>query len=332
MNKSRIEYCDHTLNIVTGCRHGCEYCYARTMSLRFSGNIKLNIKQEDKYRKCAGGYILDNPFIGENGKQIIYPFGFEPTLHRYRFNTLDKLKMGQNIFVGAMADLFGDWVPDAWIDEVFRCCMEHPQHNYLFLTKNTERYADLDMLPEGENMFYGTSITREEEMHKFNFLPARRNIFVSIEPILEDVLPERHNLLFRQVDWVIIGAETGRRKGKVIPDPEWIRKIVEVAEQEKTPVFMKDSLIDIVGEDAMKREFPAQLLVRKKSEKILAKLMGECVECHKQKEKNKMVSITARTKRGGKTNAFAYMCKPCFIKWCKEHGVNVPPLEGLEDK
>ena len=52
-------------------------------------------------------------------------------------------------------------------------------------------------------------------MHKFNFLPARRNTFVSIEPILEDVLPEKHNLLFRQVDWVIIGAETGRRKGKV---------------------------------------------------------------------------------------------------------------------
>ena len=188
------------------------------------------------------------------------------------------------------------------------------------------------MLPGGENMFYGTSITREEEMHKFNFLPARRNTFVSIEPILEDVLPEKHNILFRQVDWVIIGAETGRRKGKVIPNPEWIWKIIEAAEKEKTPVFMKDSLIDIVGEDAMKREFPDQLLVRKKSDKILAKLMGECVECHKQQEKNQMVSITARTKRGGKTNAFAYMCKPCFVKWCREHGVKIPPLEGLEDK
>lgn len=332
MNRSRIEWCDHTLNIVTGCRRGCEYCYARTMSLRFSGNVRLNITRTDKYRKDEGGYILDEPFIGENGKQIIYPFGFEPTLHRYRFNTLDKLKMGQNIFVGAMADLFGDWIPDSWIDEVFRCCAAHDQHNYLFLTKNPERYADLEDLPAGENMFYGVTITTEEEMHRFNFLPARRNTFVSIEPILEDVLPEKHNLLFRQTDWVIIGAETGRRKGKVIPDPEWIQKIAKVAEQEKTPVFMKDSLIDIVGEDAMKREFPDQLLVRKKSDKILAKLMGECVECHERKEKNKMVSITARTKRGGKTNAFAYMCKPCFVKWCKEHGVNVPPLEGLEEK
>ena len=63
---------------------------------------------------------------------------------------------------------------------------------------------------------------------------------------------------------------------------------------------MKDSLIEIVGEDAMKREFPDQLLVRKRARKILAKLMGECVECHKQQEKNQMVSITARTKEAEK--------------------------------
>lgn len=89
------------------------------------------------------------------------------------------------------------------------------KHNYLFLTKNTERYADLDTLPDGENMFYGTSITREDEMHKFNFLPARRNTFVSIEPILEDVLPEKHNLLFRQVDWVIIELKQAGEREKL---------------------------------------------------------------------------------------------------------------------
>lgn len=332
MNRSKIEWCDHTLNIVTGCLHRCEYCYARTMSLRFSGNIKLNIKQDNKYRKCAGGYILDKPFIGENGKQIIYPFGFEPTFHRYRFNTLDKLKMGQNIFVGAMADLFGDWVPDAWINEVFQCCMDHSQHNYMFLTKNPERYVDLDMLPDGENMFYGTSITREDEMHKFNFLPARRNTFVSIEPILEDVRPEENNILFHQVNWVIIGAETGRRKGKVIPEFELIKKIVLQADVTGVPVFMKDSMIPIVGEKNMRRDFPPQLLIKKKSKKIMEKIMGECVECHELMEKNRMVSITARTKRGGKTNAFAYMCKPCFVKWCNDHGLKVPQLEGLDEQ
>ena len=331
MNRSKIEWCDHTLNIITGCRHGCEYCYARKISQRFCGNVKLNKTMKDKYREDEGGYILDEPFIGENGKQIIYPFGFEPTLHRYRINTLDKLKMGQNIFVGAVADVFGDWEPESWIREVFECCEEHKQHNYLFLTKNPERYADLDLL-SADNMFYGTSITREDEMHRFNFLPAFRNRFVSIEPILEDMQPEKHNLLFRQVDWVILGAETGLRRGKVIPDAKWIWKIVELADREHTPIFMKDSLINIVGEENMRRDFPEQLLVRKKSEKVLKKLMGECVECHDEMEKNKMVSLSARSKRGGKTSSFAYMCRPCFIKWCKEHGVEIPKLEGLENE
>lgn len=135
MNRSRIEYCDHTLNIITGCLNTCEYCYARKMSQRFSGNVNLNMKEKSKYSEHDGLFVLENPFTGENDKQIIYPFGFMPTLHRYRFSILDKLKSGQNIFVGAMADMFGDWVPDEWINEVFQNCMEHKQHNYLFLTK-----------------------------------------------------------------------------------------------------------------------------------------------------------------------------------------------------
>ena len=58
-------------------------------------------------------FVLDEPFMNEDGKPVIYPFGFEPTLHRYRLNTMDSLKMGNNIFVCAMADLFGEWVPES---------------------------------------------------------------------------------------------------------------------------------------------------------------------------------------------------------------------------
>ncbi len=38
MNKTKIEWCDSTWNPVTGCRHGCEYCYAKHMANRFKGN------------------------------------------------------------------------------------------------------------------------------------------------------------------------------------------------------------------------------------------------------------------------------------------------------
>ena len=32
MNKSGIEWCDHTWNPITGCRHYCSYCYATKMA------------------------------------------------------------------------------------------------------------------------------------------------------------------------------------------------------------------------------------------------------------------------------------------------------------
>ena len=136
MNKSGIEWCDHTWNPITGCRHGCSYCYADKMSLRFCGNMKRNMVQTDQYRMEGDLFVLDKPFMNEDGKPVIYPFGFEPTLHIYRYDTLDKLKQGQNIFVGAMADIFGEWIPDSWIEDVLYACAKHPQHNYLFLTKN----------------------------------------------------------------------------------------------------------------------------------------------------------------------------------------------------
>ena len=125
MNKSGIEWCDHTWNPITGCRHGCSYCYADKMSLRFCGNMKRNMVQTDQYRMEGDLFVLDKPFMNEDRKPVIYPFGFEPTLHRYRYDTLDKLKQGQNVFVGAMADIFGEWVPDSWIDDILGICEKH---------------------------------------------------------------------------------------------------------------------------------------------------------------------------------------------------------------
>ena len=49
MNRSRIEWCDHTWNPISGCRHGCTYCYARRMAARFSGDIRLNLMAKGDY-------------------------------------------------------------------------------------------------------------------------------------------------------------------------------------------------------------------------------------------------------------------------------------------
>ncbi len=325
MNRSRIEWCDHTLNIVTGCRHGCEYCYAKQMVRRFSGNIKKHKTEIEKFRMESGGYVLDQPFLDETQGQVHYPFGFEPTYHRYRFDILDKLKMGQNIFVGAMGDLFGDFIPEHWIQDVFTECEIHPKNNYIFLTKNPERYGKIRLM-DG-NSIYGTSITKEDEIERIGFLPKDKKCFVSFEPLLEDVFPEEHTELIKNLDWIIIGAETGHRQGKVFPEESWIKKIVDAADKFNIPVFMKDSLVPIVGEKNMRTDLPEVLKRREMSEKVKGRLVSNCAACGKEFWKNQMVTITVRKKRGGKQKSLCHICDECLEKFCEKYNLQTPNLD-----
>lgn len=262
MLKTKIEWCDSTWNPVTGCRHNCHYCYAKRIAERFGG-YELGADYDFKRIESESGAIFETSpvthlykrYAGNRLATAPYPFRFEPTFHKYRLDQPRKWIKPQNIFVCSMADLFGKWVPDEWIHKVFDTCRNAPQHRYLFLTKNPGRYTQY-RVPDDSNKWYGASITQESEMRQFNVLPAGCNIFVSMEPVLEDLQPEKHNILFRQIGWIILGAESGKRKDKVVPQAEWIKKIVWHAKEREVPVFMKDSLIPIVGEENMRREFP----------------------------------------------------------------------------
>ena len=173
-----------------------------------------------------------------------YPFGFLPTFHRYRLDEPQKVKKPQNVFVGSMADVFGEWVSDKWIEEVFKACEAAPQHRYLFLTKNPKRYEKIyrDM---PKNFWYGHTATCQKEM--MSNQETRHNAFcifnayLSLEPLRESIKFDG----FVMPDWVIVGAETGNRKGKTIPKREWIENIVNVCRAANVPVFLKNNLKDV---------------------------------------------------------------------------------------
>lgn len=274
----------------------------------------------------ADVYVLDKPMINETGKALVYPFGFEPTLHLYRMNTLDKLKMGNNIFVGAMADVFGEWVPDSWIEKVIKECMARPQHNYLFLTKNPRRYIQYGVPTGYENMWYGTTITGKRDADKVLQMTMNTKTFVSIEPFHEPFLSEDLIMICSAVDWIIIGAETGRRAGRIIPNSEWVKDIMVVADEKGVPVFMKDSLIPIMGEENMRRDFPMQLQHKSVSKKMEKKLYDQCCSCKVRKKKSDMIALLARSQRGEQPKQFGFMCKQCFEEFCSEKGLNIPAL------
>ena len=243
MNKTAIEWCDMTWNPVTGCLHNCEYCYARKIADRFQINdvgkyVDIPFNEWEKYSK------------GDK----IYSRYFRPRFHSVRLNEPTKIKKPQNVFVCSMADLFGRWVPDLWIQEVFAACEKAPQHRYLFLTKSPERYIRLSekgMLPKSQNYWFGsTTVNGEAPYFYSNWYTAKT--FISIEPIQSDFYYD-HTII--KCDWVIVGQETGNRKGKVIPKREWIENIVNACRDAKVPVFLKDNLASVWGEPLI-QEYP----------------------------------------------------------------------------
>lgn len=241
MNKTKIEWADMTWNPVTGCLHGCDYCYARKIIHRFNSHYFVNKELHKLNEIMTRADDMPEP--------IHYPFGFDPTLHRYRLDEPQKIKKPKNIFVCSMADLFGRWVPDEWIEAVFEACAKAPQHRYIFLTKNPKRYEKINRhMPS--NMHFGWTQTNPREVSEFTTQHSMK-VFVSIEPIQA----EFNQFYPNNLEWVIIGAETGNRKGKIIPKREWIENIVKECEYKDIPVFMKNSLASI-WQGELVQQFP----------------------------------------------------------------------------
>ncbi len=289
MNKSEVDFCDFSWNPVTGCENGCAYCFARRQAQRFCGDIRIN-KTSDQLQSIpdTGLWVLEEPFKNNQGKVIPLPVGFEPTLHRYRLPMPAQKKKPANIFVCSMADLFGEWVPDEWIREVLAACAAAPWHNYLFLTKNPEQYPKaVEAYGSFENVWLGTSITEPEDVAKITQLPEGLHRFVCFEPLLGRMDAKRLPGLLGPVDWVIIGAETGQRKAKTIPDRKWIEEIVRACRRNNIPVHLKASseMTAVWGKDLI-QERPEQL----KHEEVI---IPHCRECEHSR-------ITPQGKRGNR--------------------------------
>ncbi len=269
MNRTKIEWCDYTWNPVTGCYHGCEYCYARRIAHRFarkewqckncivapncSGMVATNVcGGVSNYTQYNQIHDLNHPVTTfYPGKKVSpYPFEFEPTFHRYRLREPGKRNKPTKIFVSSMGDLFGDWVPEEWIREVIHAVWKYNQHNFMFLTKNPKRYKEF-IWPD--NCWLGTSLSSSKYIDRaweLLKLPKKYNTFMSIEPLLGPVNLNKYEILLKNwrdkltigkyIDWIIVGAQTG--PGAVKSSKEWIELIIEQCKRAEVPLFLKDNL------------------------------------------------------------------------------------------
>jgi len=156
-----------------------------------------------------------------------------------------------------MCEFFGDWVPTDWQREIFNVIRANYQHRFYFLTKQPWNVAKFSPFPD--NCWVGVTVCDKQmawhaSWYYFRLIIAKLK-FISFEPLLEDVmemtLPFGGDLI-PQADWVIIGSQT---KPYNPPKMEWVQAIVEAADEAGVPVFQKDNLKPLLG-DNLRQEFP----------------------------------------------------------------------------
>ncbi len=228
---SPIGWCDATWNPVTGCLNNCPYCYAR---------------------KLAEGRL--------NGR-FGYENGFQPSFHPNRLEEPYKLKHHVKIFVCSMGDLFGDWMLPGngdfgldCINRILKVVDDNPHHTFQFLTKFPQNLRTL-VDYQRDNMWIGTTVTCSADMWRVDYL--RRNVdgtrFVSFEPLLDHI----HKPTLWNIDWIIIGAQTGNAKDKVSPHFIWAHSLSTDADVYGISVYMKDNLLPHLPDGyVLRKEFP----------------------------------------------------------------------------
>ena len=245
--KNKIGWCNLTWNPVWGCNNHCEYCYARGIAKRFSEFIA-----EYEIDEIYGGSIDGNSLISFYNEKKENIEDFIPTFLHSQFKKKFP-KKPQRIFIGSMSEIYY-WKTE-WRVKVMEKIKQYPQHIFQFLTKFRVVYNAWSF---PKNCWLGITATREDDLKlglPFLMVTDKRIQFLSIEPILEKINPKLFDEIIR-IDWVIIGAETGNRKGKVIPKREWIEDIADYCQTNNIPVYLKDSVNKLFPDIMAYKQFP----------------------------------------------------------------------------
>jgi protein gp37 len=176
-----------TWNPVVGCRHGCVYCWARKLA---EGKLKGT-------KRYKTGFL-----------PMFWPEELEKSFKENDF-----------VFVSDMGDLFGDWIPKEWYEEIFSVINANHITQFLFMTKNPKRYYYLGYLPrnvvlgctiESNRCFTLSTAPRQDEridwMKTLSIdyaATSTRRRFISVEPILDFDLEAFSEAIIKIEPWAV---------------------------------------------------------------------------------------------------------------------------------
>ena len=236
---TKISWTDETWNPVTGCSHvseGCRNCYAEALSHRFGWTTA--------------------PWTAQNAAQNV-------VTHPERIAHVRRFKAGSKVFVCSMSDLFHEEVPDAFVRAVLEAIESRPDCTFQLLTKRPERML---LCPIPENVWAGTTVEDPYSVWRIGQLrrSTARTRFLSVEPLLGQL----GTLDLRDIDWVIVGGESGPRRRPM--DMAWAREVRDQCVAAGVAFFFKQAggprpgtpeyLIEEDGSAWLWRQWPGQLV------------------------------------------------------------------------
>ena len=208
--KTTIEWTESTWNPLTGCTKispGCKHCYAERMALRLQAMGQPN-----------------------------YSNGFKITLHERVLEAPLTWRKPQMIFVNSMRDLFHEDVTASFVMKVFDVMRRAWWHQFQVLTKRSQRLFELDSeIYWPDNVWMGVSVENVDYTFRADHLrdTGARTKFLSIEPLLGPI----PNLDLRDIQWVIVGGESGPRARPIKED--WVIETRDQCLAADVPFFFK---------------------------------------------------------------------------------------------
>jgi len=215
-DNSAIEWTNATWNPTTGCTKissGCKNCYAERLSPKLK---RWGIKK--------------------------YKNNFKFTQHEKELELPLKWKKEKKIFVNSMSDLFHEQAEFGFIERSFMTMFAANWHTYQILTKRPDKMAEfsktfykLFRFPIPPHIWMGTSIEDNSSLHRINDLRKVKcyNRFISFEPLLEKL----KNVNLKNIDWAIIGGESGPKYRAM--EEGWAWDLIKQCKKQKVKVFFK---------------------------------------------------------------------------------------------
>lgn len=221
-----IEWADITLNAVVGCHRGCPYCYAKKINDRFH-------------------------FIKDFNK---------PQVFIERLEKLNHIK-NKKIFMNSMSDI--EYFDGKTIRILHDYMSENNSNTYIFLTKNpyalplwhekSNFLTAIQMQDTCNRVKFGITITTQKQADEYYYYLKHNHTYsdiykiVNIEPILQKIKLKKFRYFKNtgkdtKPDLIILGAETGNRKNKVIPKREWIEDIIDFCKKYNIELFLKENI------------------------------------------------------------------------------------------